>query len=188
MNSLRLALVLGFPLATPALAQEWTAQRVLSVGEEQGMSFGSVSSMAAAADGRFFVLDRMESRVHVFSAAGKLERSYGNRGAGPGELSSFASHLMFSRGQLVVVDAMHQRLTVFNFDGSLVHSRPLNVLQGMPVAWVGAGSRVVYLAWSLSAALGVQPGRLIRTTVFALDLRGDAAPDTLLSFDVPPAE
>ncbi len=83
---IQFALVLSFALVAHGQAQQWSAQRIAQIGDDQGITFGLITGMAVAPDGRFFVLDGMESRIHVFSAAGKLERSFGRRGAGPGEL------------------------------------------------------------------------------------------------------
>src|SRR5688500_16510789 len=105
----RSALLLTILFTAQASAQQWSAQRVLSIGENQGMSFGMIAGITTAPDGRFFVLDRMESRVHVFSAAGKLEKTFGKRGAGPGELSNLAMDILYSSGQLAIIDVMNQR-------------------------------------------------------------------------------
>ncbi len=185
-STFRLGLTLILVLCGPAHGQQWSAQRVASIGEDAGVSFGRISSMAVAPDGRLFVLDGMESHVHVFSAAGKLIRTFGRRGAGPGELSNLATEVLLSRGQLVVVDPMNQRVNIFGDDGSFVRSRPLNMMQGMPVAWAAASDRLVYLARPMPGPSAAQMGGITQHTVFAFDPRGDAAPDTLLRVDLPP--
>ncbi len=182
----RLAVLLTLFLTAQVQAQQWSAQRLLSIGENQGVSFGQIAGIATAPDGRFFVLDRLESRVHVFSAAGKLERSFGKRGAGPGELSNLAMEILFSRGQLAIIDAMNQRISLFAADGAFVHSRPLLITQGMPTAWDAAGDRLVYLARPMPGPMAAQMGSITKHTVFALDPRGTAPPDTLLRIDLPP--
>jgi hypothetical protein len=180
------AVLLAVLLTAPVQAQQWSAQRLWSVGENQGVSFGQIAAIAAAPDGRFFVLDRMESRVHVFSPAGKLEKSFGKRGAGPGELSTLPVDIMYTRGQLAIVDAMNQRISLFTIDGSFVHSRPIMFAQGMPTSWTAAGDRLIYLARPMPGPMAAQMGGITKHTIFAVDPRNTAAPDTLLSIDMPP--
>jgi hypothetical protein len=163
------------------MPKQWSAQRVLSLGENEGVTFGKISGLAVTPDGRLFVLDAMESRVHVFSAAGKLERTFGRRGAGPGELSNTAAAILVSRGQLVVVDLLNQRVNLFAFDGTFVRSRRLSSTQGIPVAWAAAGDRVVYLARPIPGPIAAQMSGITKHTVFALDPRSDVPPDTLLA-------
>jgi hypothetical protein len=185
-GSARLGLVLTLVLCGSADGQKWSVQRVAGIGESTGQTFGRISSMTVAPDGRLFVLDGLESRVHVFSAAGESIRSFGRRGAGPGELSNLATEVLLSRGQLVVVDAMNQRISLFGDDGTFIRSRPLNMLQGMPMAWAAANDRLVYLARPMPGPVTRQMGGITQHTVFALDPRADTAPDTLLRVDLPP--
>lgn len=173
--------------AGAAQGQRWTAERVLTVGENQGIEFGQVRDIAAGDDGRFFVLDRMESRVHTFSADGKLESSFGKRGAGPGEISDLAVALMVSGDELVVVDTRNRRLSVFEKDGTFVTSRPIDIMQGLPMRWQAAGRRVAWLVRPMPTA----PGRsnpfsgVTKYTILAADPRSDAAPDTLVRLELP---
>ena len=174
-------------LATQALhAQQWKAQRVVRVGEEEGVSFGRISDIAPGADGGFYVLDAMESRVTTFSAAGKPLRSFGKRGAGPGELSNLATTLVVSGAHLVIVDPRNQRINLFRTDGSFVRSRPLPFSSGFPVSWTSAGSRIVYLARPLPGMLAAQFGGVSAHTLLAIDPLTDAEPDTLLRVQLPP--
>jgi hypothetical protein len=179
-------LLLSLGLAATVQTQQWTAQPLLQVGEDEGISFGAIADLAVAPDGRFFVLDRAESRVYVFSADGKLERSFGRRGAGPGELSNLTTALVYTQGQLLVVDASNQRLSLFAADGSFVRSRQLNFMQGMPVSWAATGARVAYLARPMPAPVAAQLGGVSSHTVFSIDPRTDAAADTLLRIPLPP--
>ena len=186
MSVLRVAVLLSLIGSAHASAQQWSAQRVLSIGENQGIEFAEIAAIALAPDGRFFVLDRQQTRVHVFSTAGKLERSFGKRGAGPGELSQFTIDLVYTNGQLAVIDALNQRVSLFTADGKLVHSRPLPFLEGMPMGWAAAGNRLIYLSRSLPAALGgAQSGTITKHTVLSFDPRGSAPADTLLRIELP---
>ena len=185
MRVLRLAVLVSVLNSAHASAQQWSAQRVLSIGENQGIEFAEIAAIAVAPDGRFFVLDRQQTRVYAFSTAGKLERSFGKRGAGPGELSQLTMDLLYTNGQLAVIDGLNQRISLFTPDGTLVHSRPLPFLEGMPMGWAAAGNRLVYLSRSLPTAPGGQPSTTTKHTVLSLDPRGNAPADTLLRVELP---
>lgn len=62
------------------------------------------SGLAIAPDGSFFVSDYMAKKVHVFSRDGRLLRSIGRAGRGPGELQSATSPALDGGSLLYVVD------------------------------------------------------------------------------------
>src|SRR5687767_7638041 len=113
MSVLRVAVLVSLLSSAHANAQQWSAQRVLSIGENQGIEFAEIAAIALTPDGRFFVLDRQQTRVYAFSTSGKLERSFGKRGAGPGELSQLTMDLLYTNGQLAVIDGLNQRISLF---------------------------------------------------------------------------
>jgi hypothetical protein len=187
-RAVRYSCLLTIALSTSVAAQQWTAQRTLLIGEDQGIAFGRIGGVAAAPDGRIFVLDAAESRVQVFSPTGKLERTFGRRGAGPGELSALPMGLFLLGNQLAVIDALNQRVSLFDTQGTFVHSRPLSLTQGVPAGWAAAGNRLVYLARpiNLPAQVAAQMGGIKQHTVLSFDPRNDAAPDTLFRMTLPP--
>ena len=166
-------------------AQQWSATRVLQVGENEGLTLGKVAGMAGSADGRLYVLDQSESKVHILSSTGKIERSFGKRGAGPGELSAAASNIVLYRGQILVVDLLNQRVNLYNGDGSFVRSRPIRLTEGVPISWVAAGDRVVTALRPIGSLVAGQAGGVTEHTVIAFDPRADSAPDTLLRVHLP---
>jgi hypothetical protein len=170
---------------TTVSAQQWSAQRVLLVGENEGLTLARVAGIAAAGDGRLFVLDAPESKVYVLSASGRIERSFGKRGAGPGELSASASEIMIAGNQIIIVDPLNQRINLLGSDGVFAHSRPLNVLRGPPVSWVVNDGRVISLIRPLNAALAARAGGVTQHMIVSVDAGGDAAADTLLRIDMP---
>jgi hypothetical protein len=181
-------LLLGFALNVSAAAQQWTAQRTLLIGEDLGIAFGRIAGVAVAPDGRVFVLDAAESRVQIFSPAGKLERTFGRRGAGPGELSALPAGLYLVDGHVAVIDPLNQRISLFDGQGVFVHARPFGLNQGLAAAWQPAGNRLVYLArpLNLPAQMAAQIGGVKQHTVLSLDPRSAGAPDTLLRVTLPP--
>jgi hypothetical protein len=119
-------------LLAPLHAQQWSAQRVLSIGEEEGTSFGKITGIAATAN-ELYVLDGMESRVYVYDTKGRKLRTFDKRGAGPGELSNMPTHLVLWPNQLVIPDAMNRRVNLFGTDGKFVDSRPIDPMAGFPL-------------------------------------------------------
>lgn len=68
--------------------------------------------------GRLFVIDRNESRVVVYDAAGRRLRTYGRKGPGPGELIAPLWVDVRSDDRLLVGDAGKNAVVVFAPDGS----------------------------------------------------------------------
>lgn len=185
MRSSRIALSICLLFSTQAYAQEWSARRVRAIGENEGLAFGRIAGIAWSPEGRLFVLDATESTVHVIAPDGKLERSFGKRGAGPGELSAYATDLLVSRGEIVVVDYGNRRMNLFNTNGVFARSRPLDITKGLALAWVPMRDRVVCLLKPLNLPMAQPTGGLAKHTILAFDPRTDAAPDTLLRLDLP---
>jgi DNA-binding beta-propeller fold protein YncE len=68
-----------------------------------------------AASGRLYVADTAAHDIKVFDAAGRLERTLGRRGSGPGEFN-FPSHLAWAGGALYVSDTLNARIQVLRPD------------------------------------------------------------------------
>lgn len=124
--------------------------------EEEGIAFGRITGVAAAPT-EFYVLDAMESRIHVFDAKGRLLRKFGKRGAGPGELSNMPTQLMLWENRLVVVDMMNRRANRFAVDGKFIDSRPIDPTAGFPLVWIAFADRVVYTQQPLPMAMPGTP-------------------------------
>lgn len=69
-------------------------------------------------NGRIYVADAGVSKIKVFSPAGKLVNSFGNRGRGPGEFTGIKGFTV-SDSTVVVWDQNIQRITIFDLDGIL---------------------------------------------------------------------
>ncbi|WP_205697232.1 NHL repeat-containing protein [Conexibacter sp. SYSU D00693] len=107
---------------------------------------GAVGGLAVARDGRVFVLDTDHSRVAVFAADGRLQRCFGERGQGRGQLStssgSFAGStasggIAVSGRYVYVADTGNHRVQRFGLDGrgaKVLGKGRLNVPQGLAVA------------------------------------------------------
>jgi DNA-binding beta-propeller fold protein YncE len=68
------------------------------------------------ARGRVYVADTHAHDVKVFDDDGRLIATWGQRGAGPGELN-YPTHLALSEGILIVCDALNARVQGFDSEG-----------------------------------------------------------------------
>jgi len=127
---MRTALVLG--IATVLLVsgslerqvREWDVQleaRIGSVNDpEQSLTW--VSQVLIGPNGRLFVAQPQDQRIRVFDQNGKLERTIGRRGQGPGEFGA-VSAIGFRHDTLYVADNSTRRLSYFLADGTFLESR-----------------------------------------------------------------
>ncbi len=96
----------------------------MSVGVLDGPSeqiFGSIRSLAVAADGTLFVMDGQVPAVRVFGADGVYRTTLGRSGEGPGEFGQpDGGMVVLSDGRLVVRDPGNARMQVFGVDGEPV--------------------------------------------------------------------
>jgi hypothetical protein len=108
---------------------EWTFERVLDVdaGDNGRTPFFRVFPTSIGVDsvGNLYVLDAGNYTVSVFDREGRHLRSFGRRGAGPGELE-FPSDMAVSRtGEVAVYDFARRALALFDADGSFTGTFPL---------------------------------------------------------------
>ena len=87
---------------------EETGSRILTVGVIHGP------------DGSIAVADRLLARITVLSAGGTVLAAMGREGDGPGEFRSLSGIVVDGEGRLFTFDDMHQRLSEWTFDGTLV--------------------------------------------------------------------
>jgi DNA-binding beta-propeller fold protein YncE len=80
------------------------------------------SSAAFDEGGALYVVEPLAARVSVFDAAGKQTRSFGERGAGPGELLDPEGIGIAPDGEVYVSDAENDRVQVFDRTGKPLRS------------------------------------------------------------------
>jgi hypothetical protein len=85
--------------------------------DQEGLLHRPVALVTDAA-GDYFVLDHGDRRIAVFDARGRYLRSFGRRGAGPGEFESMEL-VLFDDPWLVIWDAHQRRTTRYRTDGTL---------------------------------------------------------------------
>ncbi|HEX6370960.1 MAG TPA: hypothetical protein VF006_18720 [Longimicrobium sp.] len=112
--------------ATPAAASERTVVPVKwamlwrAGGPEQDSVLLYPNGLLAADDAHVYVPDPAGFRVSAFRVAdGSLAWTFGRRGKGPGEFTSFIAIQVNPAGEIVVADRENARLTVLGRDGAL---------------------------------------------------------------------
>jgi len=113
-----------------ALEPLWSAG-----GESSPADFADISGIAVDAKGEVLVLDSKDCRVHVFDAKGKLLRSFGRKGQGPGELSGPGTIHLTPANEILVEEALTRRLSYFSRDGKPL--RQVSTAQGMGMGMAG---------------------------------------------------
>jgi streptogramin lyase len=87
--------------------------------------FNAPSAVVVAPNGDIFVGDghgrETNARIVKFSRDGKFIKTWGRKGAGPGEFDTPHALAMDSRGRLFVGDRNNNRIQVFDQDGNFLH-------------------------------------------------------------------
>lgn len=111
--------VIRLPARDQALRRD--VRELFSVGTtdgEGGHTFGAVGDVGFDAAENLYVLDRLNTRVVVFDSTGRLVRTLGRRGGGPGEFSAPQQMAVSRDGEVTVSDAGQRALVVFGRDGT----------------------------------------------------------------------
>ena len=100
----------------------------MTIGVEDGDThevFGSSIFFVITQNHDICVLDPSGFRVILFDAKGKVLKSFGQKGQGPGEFQAPSEIAIDSQGQLYVFDAMTKKIAVFSKDGEWIENRDL---------------------------------------------------------------
>ncbi|MHB1191739.1 MAG: 6-bladed beta-propeller [Longimicrobiales bacterium] len=92
--------------------------RVGSIAGAEWETFGNIRGVAFDAQGRLHIFDQQSSRVVVTDARGKLVRTVGRAGEGPGELRMPVSFTVLRDGTIVIADMGHRAYQLFGPDGA----------------------------------------------------------------------
>ena len=82
--------------------------------------FARPTGIAVTPRGDLLVVDTLGSRVVEMSPDGAIGRSFGRRGAGPGEFNYPTDIAVAPDGRIFVVDAMNARVQIFDGDGGFL--------------------------------------------------------------------
>lgn len=99
------------------------------VGDGSDLFFSGNLSLAADDNGGCYALDRSEGQIYFFNSDGKMVRTFGQKGRGPGELSEPDAITLTSEGTLLVLDSSIKKILLFSPDGVFItESRlPINL-------------------------------------------------------------
>lgn len=101
--------------------------RIGTMEESGPTSFGLIRSLAVLDDGRFAVGDGMAEEVRLFDRQGRHLRTFGGKGAGPGELDGMQGAFVDHEGMLRVAEQGNARLSIFHPDSGFVGSIPVRL-------------------------------------------------------------
>lgn len=86
--------------------------------------FASAVSATRLSDGHIVIADAYDNAIRIFDDSGKLLRSVGRKGGGPGEFQGLFWLGQCGRDTLYAWDRMQQRMTVLSETGAVVRSYP----------------------------------------------------------------
>lgn len=109
---------------------------VLGADDGSGRSFGSIDALETDGLGRLYVLDRLNTTVHLFEADGTPVRTIGSAGDGPGELQNPVGMSVDPHDGLWVIDGGRGRYVVYDSTGFLKEELPREIL-GWGSPWDG---------------------------------------------------
>jgi DNA-binding beta-propeller fold protein YncE len=163
-----------------------TGQLLMSLGELGGNAadgfFSQPNAVVIAPNGDIFVSEghsaNARARILVFDASGRMLRTFGSNGAGPGQLRVPHDLAFDSQGRLFVADRGNNRIQIFSQTGELLDvwyqfSRPSGL-------WIDAND-VLYVADSESGSTSLAPTR----TAWKRGIRIGSARTGQVSFLVP---
>ena len=155
-------------------APRFASAPVLRIGDadDPDLGFSRVGSVAVSPDGRVFVVESQDLEIRVFDSTGQLIGRMGRRGEGPGEFEN-PPQIGLVGDTVWAYEAFIDRLTLFRTDGTLIHTRRMEIVT-IPI---GNGSGTIMPA-------GVDgSGRLVgalRGVRFSPDAEtSDARPDSV---------
>ena len=141
----------------PKTPTEWSLkpEQVYETAISADSLLAVVSLVAIAPSGEAYVMDAIPPRVFVYDRSGRLLRTMGRRGAGPGEFQS-ASAMGFVGDSLWVADPGLARTTIFDAAGSVAAT---------VLARVGGGAQriVPFTLLRDGSAMGVPESESLRS-------------------------
>ncbi len=98
--------------------------------------FGDIRDVALGPDGRTIILDPMGPTIIVLARSGEEEIRFGREGEGPGEFQPTGLTRLIVIGDTIVVpDILNQRVTLFDLEGQVLGSFPIDTQGELIVDW-----------------------------------------------------
>lgn len=104
-------------------------RRIGTVEEGGPAAFGLIRSIAVLNDGRIAVGDAQAEEVRLFDRDGRYLRTFGGKGAGPGELRGMQGVYLDHDGLLRVPEQGNGRISTFDPDSGFVGTHPLQLFR-----------------------------------------------------------
>ncbi len=137
-------------IGTPDVASDTGYDgRALESITRGGPPFNHPTNLAVAPGGDLYVADGYgNARVHHFSAAGALLRSWGEPGTGPGQFNLVHGVAVAADGRVFVADRENDRIQIFGPDGTYL-AQWTQVQRPTNIAFDRAGLAYVAELWRL---------------------------------------
>jgi len=105
----------------------------LTVGASDDPEEGLAQPLGLVVDeaGYIYVADAKAAKIKVFSPKGKLVRSFGQKGQGPGELGMPGGVNLTSDGRLMVEDVLRRKIIFFSREGKFLEEKSLATKLGL---------------------------------------------------------
>jgi hypothetical protein len=125
-----IAVLLGLPVLAAAQPAAIYEKGAIEVRPDPGFGQGTdwaafieneFNGVAVAPDGSVFLAQQRAHRIHKFDRSGRLVKSFGRQGQGPGDFQ-FPQHLSILDGRYLIVgeNAEGRRISLFDLDGQFV--------------------------------------------------------------------
>ena len=133
-----------------------TGQPVVEIGdvESEEFAFERVADALLLDDSLFIVANQGSGEMIFFNFNGDWLYSVGRIGSGPGEFDRLKAIEILPDGYLVAFDSGHRRVSVFEIDGELVRTLPLEAglergVGTMGIGWLDRGTFVARILESV---------------------------------------
>lgn len=91
--------------------------RIGSLSGQDWEQFGNIRKVAFDGAGQLYVFDRQVLHIYVVDGSGRLRRTLGGRGEGPGEIRAASSFAVMADGSVVVGDTGYRAYQIFDANG-----------------------------------------------------------------------
>ncbi len=142
-------------------------------------AFERIGGVAPLPAGGIVVLDTRAQELRIFDSTGVHLRTFGGRGADPGQFNEANGFVLTGEGRIVVHDPRNLRLTVFDPEGGLVRTQPIDVLSFDP-EWSG---RADGAGGILESTVAVEEGQVVGAL---RSFDGEARPTGVRTLPSPP--
>ena len=143
-----------------------TGQPVVEIGdvESEEFAFERVADALLLDDSLFIVANQGSGEMIFFNFNGDWLYSVGRIGSGPGEFDRLKAIEILPDGCLVAFDSGHRRVSVFEIDGELVRTLPLEAglergVGTMGIGWLDRGTFVARILESVGETATAEVGQ-----------------------------